>query len=130
MQKSYQSGYIALLSVIIVGAMAVTVAVTFLLVGLSWSQTSFDLVQLNQSKALANACAEEALQQIRSATAFTGSGNLNLGQGTCAYTVTAGSGQNRTISTSGTVGNMTRKVQISITAITPLIIISSWQEIS
>lgn len=125
-----KNGYVALLSVIVVGAIAVTIAVTFLLVGIAWSQTSFDLERSNQAKALANACAEEALQQIRTSTPFIGSGNLNIGQGTCSYTVVSGGGQNRTINTSGLVGPMTRKVQINITAINPLIIISTWQEIS
>ena len=130
MNKQNKNGYIALLSVVVVGAISVTVAATLLLVGLSWSQSSFDLERSNLAKALANTCAEEALQQIRSSTAFTGSGNLALGQGTCSYTVTSGGAQNRTIDASGVVGVMTRKVQISITAITPKIIISSWQEIS
>lgn len=125
-----QSGYIALLSVIMVGAMAVVVAVTFLSVGINWSQTSFDLERSKQTTVLAHACAEEALQQIRSSTPYTGSGNLNLGQGSCTYTVSSGGGQNRTIDVSATVGPMTRKIQITITAITPLIVISSWQEVS
>jgi len=126
---SNKNGYVALLSVIVVGAIAVTVAVTLLLAGIGWSQTSFDLERSNQAKALVNACAEEALQQIRNSTPFTGYGSLSLGQGTCGYVVTSGGGQNRTVNASSTVGVINRKVQITITAITPLIIVSAWQEV-
>lgn len=123
-------GFIALVSVLVVGAIAVMVAVTFLTLGIGSSQSSFSLEQSNQAKALANACAEEALQQIRSSTPYTGTANMALGQGTCTYTVTSLGGQDRSISASGSVGQVIRKVQININKINPKIIISSWQEIS
>ena len=86
--------------------------------------------QSNQAKALANACAEEALQQIRDSTPFTGTGNLTLGQGSCNYTVTSGGGQNRTIASTGTVGSIVRKVKTTIDKINPGINITSWQEVA
>lgn len=124
-----ESGYITLISVLVVGAVGVAISLSLILLGVSSSRTSFAVEQSNQSKALANACTEEALQQIRDATAFTGSGNLTFGQGTCSYIVTNTGGSNRTIDATGTVGTISRKVQVSITAISPLIVVSGWQEV-
>lgn len=122
-------GFITLISVLIVGAIGTAIAVSLILLGLSSSRTSFAIEQSNQAKALANSCAEEALQQIRDSTPYTGSGNLSFGQGTCSYTVTSQGGQNRTITASGTVGTIVRKVQVVINTITPLIGVVSWQEL-
>ena len=123
-------GYITLISVLIVGAVGIAITTSLILLGLGSSRTSFAVEQSNQAKALANACAEEALQQIRDSTPFTGSGNLTLGQGVCSYTVTSQGGQNRTITASGTVGTIMRKVKIIIDKINPTIQVVSWQEVA
>jgi hypothetical protein len=124
-----RNGYITLLSVLVVGAVGVAITVSLILLGLGSARTSLAWQQLHQAKALANACAEEALEQIREVTAFTGSGNLSLGLGSCTYIVASQGGENRTIVASGTADTAVRKVNITITAINPLIIVSSWQEI-
>src|SRR4030042_7046490 len=92
-----QKGFITLISVLVIGAVGVAIALSLLLLGVGNSRTSFAVEQSNQAKALANACAEEALQQIREFTPFTGSDDFALGQGTCAYTVTTQGGQDRTV---------------------------------
>lgn len=122
-------GFITLISVLIVGAVGTAIAVSLILLGIGSSRTSFAVEQSNQAKALANACAEEALQQIRDSTPYTGSGNLSLGQGDCSYTVTSQGGQNRTITASGTVGTIVRKVEVVIDTINPAIEIVSWKEL-
>ena len=124
-----QRGYIGLISVLFVGVVGTVIATTVLLLGLASSRTSFALVQSNQAKALANACAEEALQQIRDFVPFSGNGTLTMGAGSCNYTVTKLTGQNRTVVSAGLVGTMVRRVSISITAINPQIVASSWQEV-
>ncbi len=122
-------GYITLMSVLVLGAVGVALTISLILLGLGASRTSFALEQSNQAKALANACAEEGLMRIRESTSFTGSGNLALGSGNCVYTVTNQGGQNRTVSSTGTVGTLVRKVRILVTAITPAITLASWQEV-
>lgn len=125
-----QDGYITLLSVLVVGAVTLAITTSLLLLGIGSARTSFAKEQSEQTKALVNACAEEALQMIRNSTPFTGSGGLSLGQGTCSYTVTSQGGSNRTVTSTGTVGATTRKVKIIINQINPNISISSWQEIA
>ncbi|OGC44526.1 hypothetical protein A2V54_02015 [candidate division WWE3 bacterium RBG_19FT_COMBO_53_11] len=125
-----KNGYVMLVSVLVIGAIGVAVGVSLILLGLSASRTSFSLEQSNQTKALANACAEKALQQIKDLPSFSGTNNLALGQGNCTYTVIAGSGENRTIEASGNVDTIIRRVKITIDQINPTINIISWQEVS
>ena len=116
------------MSILVVGAVGTAVVFSVILLGVGSSRTSFAIEQSNQAKALANACAEEALQQIRDSTPFTGNGDLAIGRGTCHYTVTTGGGQNRSITASGAVDTIIRKVEIIINRISPLIRVTSWEE--
>ncbi len=126
---SMNRGYITLISVLVFGAVGTAIALSVILLGLGSSRTSFAWEQSNQAKALANACAEEALQQIRNLTSYTGSGNLSLGQGVCDYIVTTQGGENRTITALGEVGTITRNVEVIINTIEPAIELTSWREI-
>ena len=129
-KKEYNNrGYVTLISVLVVGAVGVAVTLSIILLGVGSSRTSFALQQSNQAKGLANACAEEGLQQIKDLASYTGSGNLSLEQGTCSYKVTSQGGSNCTVDAAGTVGTIVRKVKVIITDINPLIVVSTWQEI-
>jgi len=125
-----KSGFIVLLSVLVFGAVGLAITASLLISGIGASRTSFAVEQSDQAWALADACAEEALQQIADFTFFSGSGNLTLGEGDCSYTVTIGVGQNRTIEAEGTVDTTVRRVEIAIDQINPTINISSWQEVA
>ena len=126
----FQRGYIALITVLVIGTVGIAIVTSLILMGLGSSRISFSLEQSDQAKALANACAEEALQQIRDSTPFTGTRNLTLGHGSCSYTVIPGENQNRTITSTGTVGTIIRKIRVTIDNITPSINITSWQEVA
>jgi len=112
-QRAKNAGYITLISVLVVGAVGVAIVISLLQLGLGTSRTSFTFRQSSQARALAHACAEEALQQIHDNTAFTGQG--------------AGS---RTINASGLAGTVVRKEQVVINDISPLIQVVTWQEVS
>lgn len=130
-KKRYNNkGYITLVSVLVVGAVGVAIATSLILLGLGSTRSSFANEQSEQAKALANACAEEGLQQIHDAASYTGTGNLTFGQGTCTYTVTSQGGQNRTIAASGSVGTIIRKVNVIINTISPAIQVVSWGEVA
>jgi hypothetical protein len=125
-----QGGYVALITVLIVGAVSLAVGVAILLTGTDSQRVTLVLQQSIQARNLANACVEEALQQMHDSTTFTGTNNLSLDQGTCTYTVTNTGGNNRTIVTTATVGNVVRKNQVYATIGTSSISITSWQEVS
>lgn len=128
MQISLQSGYVALISVVIVGAIGITMTVGILLFGIGSSRNSFAVERSTQAWALANMCAEEALQQIRETSSFAGSGAVTSGNGACEYSVAHQGGEYRLITATGTVETFVRHVQLNITAINPQIIVNSWQE--
>lgn len=130
--QAQRKGIAVLLSVLIFGAVGIAVVIAGLLLGVGSSRTSLALQQSVQAKALANACAEEALQTLRESIYYTGNETLTFSQGTCEIQAIGGNGNvNRTVTTVGTVGTVgtiQRTVQVEISAIHPTISITSWQE--
>jgi hypothetical protein len=124
-----ENGILTLMSVLLIGAIGLVVGVSLILMGLANSKTSLAVVQEDQAKALANACAEQALQQLFNSSNDYTAGSLTLGQGTCSYTVTNTGGDTRKITATGTVGTVIRKDQITTNGFSPMVI-SSWQEVS
>lgn len=141
--KKNQKGFLTLMSALIVAAIGLSISVSLLLLGLGASRTSFAIEQSYQANSLSKACAEDALQKIYDSmimpnpppdplptlTPFVGTGSLILGQGSCSYTVSNTGGNTRKITASGTVGTITRKDQILVSSVSP-IVISSWQEVA
>ncbi len=125
-----KTGFALIVMVLVMGAVALTVVTVVFALGIGSTMTSTEFVASHQAKALANACAEEALEQVRASTAYTGTGSLSLSTGSCSYTVSNTGGETRSITTNATVRNMTRRVAITVTAINPYITISSWQEVA
>ena len=123
-------GYSILLVLIIVGAVALTIATSLLLLGANLSKNSLILQQSYQARQLSNACAEEALQQMKDSLTFVGYGSLNFSRGTCGYFVINTGGQTRNIQASSTVGTVVRKLEIGVTRIKPQMILGSWQEVA
>jgi len=123
-------GYITLISVLVVGAVGGAIGISLILLGLGASRSSFAFEQSAQAKALAEACAEEAMQQIHDQSTFTGNGTLTLGQGTCTYAVTSQGGQSRTIVSTGIVGSIVRRERVIVDQITPVIRAASWQDVA
>lgn len=122
-------GYIALLSVIVVGAIGTAIMLSVMLLGITTSKTDFAVQQSGNAKVLASSCGEEALQKILETGTTSGNASLTIGSGTCNYVITSVNGQNITIDATGITGTLTSKVKIVIATTTPAIILSSWQEV-
>ena len=131
-QRAYdkQRGYATLVSILVIGAIGVSITTAMILTGVSTSDSSFVLEQGKEARALVDACAEEALQQIRSNTGYAGSGNLTYSNGSCSYEVVSTGGENRSVEAEGTVGTIVRRVAVEVDAVSPLINIASWQEVA
>lgn len=123
-------GYVALMTVLIVGAASIAISLALLTAGTDSQRSALVTQQATQARALASACVEEALQQMHDSTSYTGTNNLSLGQGTCTYTVTNTGGSNRTIDATGTVNGDIRKLKVYATIGASSISITSWQEVS
>lgn len=128
--KEKSAGYVTLLAVLLVSAAGITIAVSLISLGLGASLTGSAVERSEESRALADACAEEGLDRIHGLMLYAGTEVIPLGQGSCTFTVTLLSGQNREVTASGTVGAAVRKVKISLDQITPTIRITSWQEVA
>ena len=129
LKRSICKGYVALLSVLIIGAIGTVIMMSALLSGINASKTDFALQQAGSAKVAASSCGEEALQKILEIGTTSSRGNLTLASGTCTYTITSQNGQNITINATGQVGTITSKVKIVIATTTPSIILSSWREV-
>jgi hypothetical protein len=130
MKHMKQGGYIAVLSVIIVGAATMAIALTLLATGSDAQRSHLITQQSIQARQLAHGCAEEALQKIRESTSFTGTNTITMGAGNCSYVIVSTGASTRTITTIGTVGNVVRKVAVYATINSSSVSVTSWQEVS
>jgi hypothetical protein len=130
LQLRSQNGYIALITMLVVGAASLAIALTLLVNGTDSQRAGLVAQQSAGARGLADACMEEALQQMHDNSAFTGTNSITLGKGTCSYTITNNGGNNRTVDVTGTVSNVVRKIQAHVTINTSDISVTSWQEVS
>lgn len=127
MKNNFHKGFSTLLIVIILGGVALTLVLT-LAASSVWSMKgSVDSGISNQAKSLVNACAEVALEAMREDNSYAGTNNITLQGATCTYTVTNTGGTTRSITVSGVVRDITRKLLITTSTFNPLVI-ASWQE--
>jgi len=127
----HSRGYVTLLSVLIVTAVAAAVSTFLLLSGLNAAEGSFFYQQSQSARAVANACAEHALNQLRLDINYIGSETLSLGSGSCQVLLVLGSGNsNRTIQALGTAGDSVRKIKIIVLTVRPQIQLTSWREVA
>lgn len=126
-QPPCANGYILLISVVIVGAIATSIAVALLYLGAADSKNAISHQFSDKAKATVNMCAEEGLEQLRNNINFVGANNLDLNGGICTYTVVNTGGNTRLVTASSTVGSVIRRVNISVSSLNPTIT-ANWQE--
>lgn len=125
------SGFVALVSVLIVTVIGAAIVVSLILLGIGSTRTSFALEQSNQAKALANACAEEALQRLAEDSSYAGELTIELGRGTCRIEEVQGAGNTeREIRVNGKVASIVKRVYVEVERIKPTLQIRQWQEVA
>jgi Tfp pilus assembly protein PilX len=125
-KKMNQSGYVALLTVIVLGVVVTVITTSIVLLGLGQERTSLSESQSVSAESAADACTEMALKQIRLVASYTGSGSLILSGSTCTYTVS-----NVTVASilvTGISGDSTHRVIVDLSSRTPNIVFTKWQE--
>jgi len=123
-------GFITIIGVLVAGFIALAISSAVLFFGVGFSGSVLSIQQAYQAKGLARACADLGLLQIHNNITYTGSGNLTLGAGTCTYTVTSSGGSNCKVISSGVVSSVTKRIEITTSALSPKIVISSWQDVA
>ncbi|MBL8030244.1 MAG: hypothetical protein JNN11_03275 [Candidatus Doudnabacteria bacterium] len=136
MQNSTQKqseGYIVLGSVIILSAIGTVVSTALLLFSLNASNTNFSAQKSIQSRNLAAACAEQALDSLRQDPSYTGIENNALEEGSCEILGVEQSGSLYTIKTQGNADNTSGKILIQaerLTASSTNMQIISWLDVA
>lgn len=119
------------MSVIIVGAIGTSLAVTLILVGVDEARTSLSVERSYRAKNLADSCAEKALDAIRLDKNYTGNETVSFGSDKCDILAVSNPGtETPVISSVGTSGTAKRKIQITVSQVTPKIKVLSWKDVA
>ena len=130
MIEKNKNGYIALITVIIISAVVLILAL-----GLAFSSLSQKQIIISHNKSLknyylANACANYAILQLQKNVGYGGNETVNLDDYVCQVESVFGTGNtNRTIITSSQQGDQRKVLRIEIDQIKPMTIIKSWGEL-
>ena len=124
-------GYIALVSVLVLGAIALLIALTLNFFNL----TSFLIFRATSASTkslyLASACAEEGLRKLREDPAYAGNETINLDGSSCLILpIETGEGGVLILKTSSNYEGYPRRLRIEIGQVSPQIRINSWQEVA
>jgi hypothetical protein len=124
-------GYIFLISVLVIGSIATTTAVSLILLGLATQQTGLAVVQSAQALELAQTCAERGLRSLHADLTYAGGDTFSFTSGTCVIHHVGGAGNaNRTLCVEGDSGNTVRRLEILIRKLYPQTTVASWKEVS
>jgi hypothetical protein len=125
-----QNGFILLITVIVLGVVGIAVTVSLLLLGIGMTKSNFSWESAQIAKGMANTCAEEGLNNLQANVNYTGTGSVTIGSNSCSFTVTNTGGTTRSVSASATVRGSTRRVNVTVSAVTPKITVSQWAEVA
>jgi hypothetical protein len=123
-------GYIGLISILIIDAIALLVGVGVLIRAVGETKIVVAEDYRQRAHAAATACAEHALIELKDTTLYAGDELLHVNEDTCYIMLIAGYGESsRVIQTTSTVATYTRKIKITIDDINPILKISSWEDV-
>ena len=127
MKTETSSGFIALVTVLIIFAIALLIGLSVSLLSISEAQMGLKKAQSSQAYFLANLCAEQALIKLKENIDYSGGETIEIGGGNCQILPIEG---NWTIKTIANFQNQIKKIKIIISKVNPQMVISSWQEVS
>jgi len=126
--KNKKTGFAAMTAVLILGIVATVLLPSILLINTDNIRVEMAVSSSGKALNLANACAETALNKLRNNSSYTGNETITYSIGNCQILTFVGSSPNYTIRTRSTINNYTKKIQVITSQITPVIIVTSWQE--
>ncbi|MFA5188576.1 MAG: hypothetical protein WC460_04400 [Patescibacteria group bacterium] len=128
--EKVKNGYIALISLIIIGAIVLISVLALTFITISQTQNMISQNQSLKSYYLANACAHYAILQLQDNVSYGGNETIEVDSYNCQVEQILDSGNaNRIINTSSNVASSNAKIQVIISQLKPRTIISSWQQI-
>lgn len=124
-------GAAALLTIIIIGAATLLMAVTATLLGIGDAEMAYTSQQGSETLALTDGCLEEALQRIRFDTNYglgQGQIGLTMENGSCIIEVVDLGASRRRIEVRGTHGDYDKKLKAEVLLEGNVIHLEDWQE--
>lgn len=130
-RKQSEGGYIALISVLIAGALMLLVGVGSSLRGIDTLSAVSGEESSLRALFLGDACAEEAIMRLKGDLAYGGNETIIVGGGeTCRILPLSGAGNiDRVITAQGVVNNYVRNVRVDIAQVNPSIMIRTWASV-
>lgn len=126
-RPSERPGVMLLLTVLITGAVALTVSIHLALRGIGELDMGFGGSQAQKAFAIAEGCLEEALFTLSRDPSYTG-GELRFSEGACAIEV-RGDGAERAVLVRGAIDRWVRKVEAKVDISTPSVTLLDWKEL-
>ena len=137
LSQDHESGYIVLITVLVLGLVVTTVAMFLLITGTDATIASAGVESGAEAKAAAEACTQLALRAIQQdpllASPSNGSSTIDpaIGQ-ECNYSIT-GTSPNYTVNAVGivrhTTDNYTQRIEVILDQVSPSLHVASWQDI-
>lgn len=124
----HDSGFIALLSLLIIGGLTLVIAVGLAFRSVDESKMSQAREFAASSRHVATACAEQALKNIKDNKNYNGGETLIFGSVSCEILPVVKNGPDRTVKTQSTVSGFTKKVLLEVKTGATLQVLS-WQDV-
>ncbi len=121
-----QDGIVALITVLIVVAIALLIGISINLLAIGEVKMALQKSHSSKSYYLVNLCAEEALMRLKEDSNYQGNETMSMGDGNCTILPIE---DNWTVKVSAVFFGQTKKMKIKINQINPSLIINSWQEV-
>ncbi len=123
-----QKGFSTLFIVIILGSMVLALAIAFASSSVFVLRSSVNFEKSAKARAVANACAESALEHIKLDNMHSGENVILIDSYECTYHIIHQGDEKRSIEVSGNVDRVIRRIRIETSSFNPLVI-SFWKEV-
>lgn len=128
--KKQPRGYITLMGVLIVGGVSTIISLSLALLGTDFLRTNQTLTDSTRARAMANACAEDALQAMRDFPTSTTHGSLSIGSESCAYDIAPLQNDTYAAYVFGSAASVSKKLEVVFTSVSSTVELTQWHEVA
>jgi hypothetical protein len=129
--RTSRGGYVFLLSILFIGAIAMSTTATLVILGIVARENSLAIADSAQAYQNAQTCIERALRSLRADTGYAGDEVLTLTRGSCTLLPIEGSGnQDRALCSLGIYEDAVRRIEVDVAELLPSGTVSVWEEVS
>lgn len=130
MKNKYKKGYVLLLTVLVVSAFSLAIGVFVLSSGIYNTQNSVKADNMYRSLSMAEACAEDALMEIRNnPVLYASTSTITINDDVCTYRISNQGTNRRRVETESNADGMMTKFLIIANLVSTTLDIESWEEV-